>query len=408
MRIAFFVPIFPVTSETFILRQITGMIDRGHEVDIYARARAKEQPVQAAVDRYGLLARTRFADAVPERRARRAIGAARLLMASQGWRRPGVVLRALDVRRYGRAAASLSLLYAALPLVRRQPYGVLHCQFGPEGPPVLALRQIGALTGKLVTSFRGYDAPPRPTPDCPGPYGELFKEGDLFLPVSASLAARLVDAGCDPRKIQVLHSGIDLGQLAFAERQPPGEGEPLRVVTIARLVEKKGVAYAIRAVARLREAGRRVTYTVVGEGALRGELERLIGELGVGAHVRLLGWRSHDEVIRLCGSAHLMVAPSVTAANGDQEGIPNAVKEAMALGLPVVATRHSGIPELVEDGVSGLLVPERDVDALADRLAYLIDHGDAWATMARAGRAVVEADFDIEKLNDSLERLYLT
>jgi len=147
---------------------------------------------------------------------------------------------------------------------------------------------------------------------------------------------------------------------------------------------------------------------VVGEGALRGELERLIGELGVGAHVRLLGWRSHDEVIRLCGSAHLMVAPSVTAANGDQEGIPNAVKEAMALGLPVVATRHSGIPELVEDGVSGLLVPERDVDALADRLAYLIDHGDAWATMARAGRAVVEADFDIEKLNDSLERLYLT
>jgi colanic acid/amylovoran biosynthesis glycosyltransferase len=399
---------FPVTSETFILRQITGMIDRGHEVDIYAGTRAQGQPVHPEVGHYGLLERTRFATPAPERRVRRVIGAAGLLMANQAWRRASVVLRALNVPRYGRAAASLSLLYAAVPLARRPPYDVLHCQFGPEGPPVLALRQIGALTGKLVTSFRGYDVPPRPTAGRRRPYDELFREGDLFLPVSASLAARLVEAGCDPGKIQVLHSGIDLRHLAFAERQPPGDGEPIRIVTVARLVEKKGVAYAIQAVARLLAAGRCVTYTVVGEGGLRGELERLIAELGVGAHMRLLGWRNQDEVVRLCRDAHLMVAPSITAANGDQEGIPNAVKEAMALGLPVVATRHSGIPELVEDGVSGLLVPERDVDALADRLTYLIDHGDAWGTMAQAGRARVETDFDIETLNDRLERLYRT
>ena len=132
----------------------------------------------------------------------------------------------------------------------------------------------------------------------------------------------------------------------------------------------------------------------------------MIEERDLNEHVHLLGWKSHEEVIRLLQGAHILVAPSVTAKDGDQEGIPNAIKEAMALGLPVIGTQHSGIPEIVEDGVSGFLVPERDVDVLADRLSFLIDHSEKWAGMGRAGRARVERHYDVKILNDRLVELY--
>jgi len=403
VRIAFFVSAFPLPSETFILGQITGMIARGHEVDIYAEARVDQGPVHPDVERYGLMGRTHIPEPVPVGRVRRVLRALSRVVEGSAWRHPAVLARALDVAHHGRAAASLTLLYEALPLLERGPYDVLHCQFGTVGARVVTLRQIGAATGKLVTSFRGYDAP-RGNAGDDARYDELFKEGDLFLPVSAALRRRLIDAGCDALKIEVLHSGIDLARLVYAERHLR-DGEPLRVVTIARLVEKKGVIYALRAIARLVAAGRTVTYTVAGDGVLRPELERAIAELGLDSQVRLLGWQSHDEVIRLCKAAHVLVAPSVTASNGDQEGIPNAVKEAMAMGLPVVSTWHGGIPELVGDRVSGLLVPERDEAALAGCLAYLLDHPEAWPAMTRAARARVEAEYDIEKLNDTLEAL---
>ena len=120
MRIAFVVSAFPLPSETFILGQITGMIARGHEVDIYAEARVDRGSVHP------------------------------------------------DVERYGRAAASLTLLYEAVPLLERGPYDVVHCQFGTVGARVVALRRIGAATGKLVTSFRGYDAPASTRKTIPG------------------------------------------------------------------------------------------------------------------------------------------------------------------------------------------------------------------------------------------------
>lgn len=104
--------------------------------------------------------------------------------------------------------------------------------------------------------------------------------------------------------------------------------------------------------------------------------------------------------------ADILLAPSVTGSDGNQEGIPVAIMEAMAVGSLIISTRHSGIPELVQDGVSGFLVPERDVDALAEKLIYLIEHPEIWPEMGQAGRAFVEANYDISKLNDSLVDIY--
>jgi colanic acid/amylovoran biosynthesis glycosyltransferase len=205
--------------------------------------------------------------------------------------------------------------------------------------------------------------------------------------------------------VVVLPSGIQCARFRFAPRQPPGDGR-VRVVTTGRLVEKKGVEYGIRAVARLRAAGVSVEYAVVGDGPLRPALEQLIGELGLAGAVSILGWRQESEVARVLDRAHLFLSPNVTAANGDEDAPVNVIKEAMATGLPVVGTRHGGIPEVVQDGVSGFLVAERDVDALVERLGHLVAHPELWPGMGQAGRAWVERHYDAPMLAARLEEIY--
>jgi colanic acid/amylovoran biosynthesis glycosyltransferase len=317
---------------------------------------------------------------------------------------PAILLRSLNVFRYGKQAAFLQLLYKATLLLDKQPYDIIHCQFGPIGLMAKALRDIGVLKGKLIVSFRGFDISRSLEKQGDHYYDYLFDSADLFLPVSENIKHKLVELGCVGSKIVVHPSGIDCSKFSLNPR--PHSNGKIRIITIARLVEKKGVEYSIRAVAKLVGAEQDIQYVIVGDGPLRNDLESLIQELDVHNYVKLLGWKKHEDVEQILANADILLAPSVTAKSGDQEGIPNVIKEAMAMGLPVVSTRHSGIPELVQDGISGFLVPERDVDGLMKKLSYLIEHREIWSEMGKAGRKYVEENYDINKLNDRLVELY--
>ena len=166
------------------------------------------------------------------------------------------------------------------------------------------------------------------------------------------------------------------------------------------------MAYGIQAVASLLHKYPQVEYRIIGDGPLRPELSRLIQGANAGEQIKLLGWRTQEDIVKLMQEAHIFLAPSITSSTGDQEGIPVVLMEAMAQGLPVVSTWHSGIPELVQDGISGLLAPERDSDALAAKLDYLLTHHERWAPMGQAGRAYVQQFYDINLLNDQLVTLY--
>jgi colanic acid/amylovoran biosynthesis glycosyltransferase len=404
LRIAVFVGKFIPASETFILRQITKLIERGVDVGILALAPAEPNTLLNGAQQLGLAEKVNYLG--PPRGAVRRVLALLSLTAAVGLRDPLVLMRILGSVFHRRVPLSLHLLYAALRLIRdgSGQYEIVHCQFGSLGPLAARLRRLGALSGKLVTSFRGYDAAAhlqRHAED----YEELFDDGELFCPVSQSLKSLIVRAGCREERIVVVPSGVDCSRFLYRPRYP-NRDEPTRLLSVARLVEKKGVAYAIQAVARLVSEGRRLSYIIAGDGPLRHDLERLAGELRLEGIVRVLGWVDEAETARLLAEAHIFVAPSITATDGDQEGIPNVLKEAMAVGLPVVSTWHSGIPELVEDGVSGFLVAERDVGALANRLAYLIDHPELWPAMGHAGRKRVEQEFDVERITDRLITLY--
>ena len=141
-------------------------------------------------------------------------------------------------------------------------------------------------------------------------------------------------------------------------------GETVKIITVARLVEKKGLEYSIKAVAKVFKSYPNIEYYLVGDGELRPKLLQLIKFLGLGEKVKLLGWMDEEEVRRLYQDTHIFILSSVTASDGDMEGQGLVLQEAQAMGLPVLSTLHNGIPDGVLDGKSGFLVPEKDVDAL--------------------------------------------
>ena len=403
MKIAFLVNQFPSVSETFVLNQIVGLIKLGHDVHVFASKAGSNVEVNDSYEKYDLSKKTHYYQ-IPKNRILRMLKAIFVVIkfAPTNY---NVIFRSLNIFRYGGQAGSLSLLFMSIPQLERGPFDIIHSQFGTLGLSAVSLHQILPTNCKIVTSIRGYDVTVF-LKKHPGAYHELFREGDLFLPVCEFLKERLIQEGCEGKKIVVHYSGIDCSEFEYSQRQRV-PGEPIKVLTIARLVEKKGVAFAIEAVSSLLSKAEKIEYTVVGDGMLRENLQQLIEGMGIERQVKLLGWKTHEEVKVLLKESHVLVAPSLTSEGGDQEGIPNAIKEAMASGLPVISTFHSGIPELVTDGVSGLLTPERDAASIADALTYLIRHPQICREMGQAGRCQVELKFDTNSLNKRLEELYL-
>ncbi|MDJ0696718.1 glycosyltransferase [Mastigocoleus sp. MO_188.B34] len=403
MKIAFVLNKFPLLSETFILNQITGLIDLGHEVDIYANQIGDISKIHPDVDKYHLLKRT-FYIGRPKNRIGK-LSKIIVLLITKFFLNPIVFLKSINITKYGDLASNLVLFYATGYLVGKEAkYDIIHCHFGPNGLKSAFLRDIGVISGKLISTFHGYDITNYLEEKGERVYDPLFKLGDLFLPISESWKIRLEKLGCT-KKILVHRMGIDCNKFTFSVHENPNN-DRIRIVSIARLVEKKGIEYGIRAVAKLLIKKSNITYTIVGDGLLRENLEILIDELGIGEQVNLVGWKHQEEVVSILKDSDLMLAPSITSKNGDCEGVPVVLMEAMAMGLVIVSTQHSGIPELVKDGITGFLVPEKDVESLAERMEYLINHPTIRLGMGKAGRKQVEENYNINKLNYQLAGIY--
>jgi colanic acid/amylovoran biosynthesis glycosyltransferase len=428
LRIAMFVSCFPVVSETFILRQIKGLLELGHEVDIYADTRGElDGPLHSEIAACRMMERTTFMNLPPEAapwempvrpltgrtwvpgttkavpnslRVARALPHALRCLAAQ----PRLSRRVLSRAEYGFQAESLSALFRLSSLARRTSrYDVLHAHFGPIGNSFRFARELWQ--APMVVSFHGHDFCTLPRQQGAGMYHQLFGTADLFTVNSQFTRGRVAALGCPSEKLRMLPVGLDLGKFPFFERHRP-EDEPIRIITVARLVEIKGHEYILRALARLRPSHQRVHYDIVGDGPLRKNLDMLVTALGMQDVVALHGARDGAFIEHLMAHAHLGVLASVNI-KGDAEGQGLFLQEAQACGLPVIATQHGALPEGLVPDRSGFLVPERDVDALTARLEFLLTHPEMWPEMGRAGRTFVEGRYDIRDLNKLLVANYI-
>ena len=209
--------------------------------------------------------------------------------------------------------------------------------------------------------------------------------------------------GSDARRVVRIYNGLDLDEFAF---QSPEQREPT-VIGVGRLVEKKGFEDLILAMALLKDRNHTVRCQIVGGGPLRQDLEQQITRLGLDGAAQLLGPRPREEVIERVQSAALLAAPCIVGSDGNRDGLPTVLLEAMALGTPCVATPVTGIPEAVIDERTGLIVPESDPQRLADAIERLVDDSQLRARLARAARAHVEANFDIHANTARMRRVCL-
>lgn len=205
------------------------------------------------------------------------------------------------------------------------------------------------------------------------------------------------------RNVVRIYNGIDLRRFA-----PNGGGadEPPLVLAVGRLVEKKGFDVLIRACGLLRADGVRFRCVIVGKGELEDELQTLISALDLEQHVELAGPLPRDKLLELFPRASVVAAPCLVGSDGNRDGLPTVLTEALALKIPVVATPVTGIPELVEDGRTGLIVPERDPAALAAAIRRLLEEPETARRLAEAGRARVERDFDLHANVRELRTLF--
>lgn len=205
--------------------------------------------------------------------------------------------------------------------------------------------------------------------------------------------------------VHVVRCGIDPAAYPCRPRGVPRAG-PVRALCVASLQEYKGHRLLLEALAQSEPGLDRVRLDIVGEGPLRRRLATLAEGLGIAERVRFHGSLPEHEVTEMLARADLFVLPSVVARDGQMEGLPVALMEAMACGVPVVATRLSGVPELIDDGVTGVLAPPGDAIGLARALRRVLDDPDAALTRAAAGRQVVEARFDIRQTGRRLAQLF--
>jgi glycosyltransferase involved in cell wall biosynthesis len=283
---------------------------------------------------------------------------------------------------------------------------LLHAHFGVEGVYALPIKRKFNLP--LITTFHGHDITRLPKFTLYPPawfnywmhYRELQREGDLFLAVSNFIAQKLIDKGFPEEKVKTHYLGIN------TDVEVKGHRKDKKILTAGRLVEKKGTNYLIRAMAKVVQKHSDALLIICGDGPLKSDLQKTAENLGLGRNILFKGWTNQQELFALMNNTRIFALPSVTAANGDCEGLGMVFLEAMARAVPCIGTRHGGIPDVVLDNETGFLVPERDPDQLADRIISLLSDQALCDAMGKRGRELACSQFNIVTQIQKLEALY--
>lgn len=392
-RVAYLLKTFPRLSETFILNEILGLERLGIDIQIFSLQRPENGPVHPAVAEV-----KGTVTYVPFRGPRvRFMDLGRLLFSH-------LMLSVVETRRYCAAARFfffkpgrsrfLDYLQAGYLawVLRRDGFEHLHVHFA----------NVPASVAEVVHRLIGI------------PYSLTAHAKDIYLTPATELARKIESAECvltctahnqrylasvasGRTPVRLAYHGVDVGRFGGrAAVAPMAIGDRPLIVSVGRFCEKKGFEYLIRACRILADRGYRFSCQIVGYGELQNGLEKMIVDLGLEEFVELPGTMTQDQLAVLYPRARMFVLPCLITGNGDRDGIPNVLIEAMASGTPVISTDVSGISELVEHMENGLLVEQRDARAIAEAMELLLVRSDLRSRLAQNGRETVRQGFTLE------------
>ncbi len=357
LRILMVVNKFPRITETFILGQIKALIDASFDVTILSVWRDETDIVQQDLIEYGLLKKVTYIDFYEEKNQEELCS-----------------------------------------FINQGNFDLLYCQYDKIGRIFARLKEKEKITNKMVCCIRGGDLIKKIESDRDG-FSTLFSHASFILPVNNYFKKILVSNGFSEKKIIVQHSAIDLSKFCFQKRSY--NKKRLNVVSVNRLIKGKGVDLAVKAMIKICKKYKQVHYYVVGNGVLFKSLKKIITKARLEKRIHLMGWKSHEKVKQILNESHIFLLASIGT-----DGIPNAIMEASASGLPVVSTTYGGIPEIVQNGKSGLLVKPGKVRSLVKMIDYLIRNSRKWGNFGKRGREIVEKNFDIKRENKSLVDIF--
>ena len=408
-KVAFFVKSFPKLSETFILSQITGLIDQGIDVDIIALEPSYEEKVHQSYYDYDLASKTTYlyqkeSTSAWSRLLQRGTTFTKLLLAG----RIRDCRYILDSKLHPYFSRSLYLCrFLSTPPITTD-YQMIIAHFGPDGSLAIKLRELGVIKGPIATVFHGFDMSDyQVIEQYKKAYQEVFQKGELMLPISHLWKNRLIEWGCDSKKIHVHRMGVPLDDMPQRPFTSPIH-TPLKLVCVGRMTEKKGIRYAIEGVTMARQHID-VELDIIGGGEELTEMQALITSLKANDFIRCHGAQTQEFVKRYLSDSDVFLLPSVTAQGGDMEGIPVALMESMASGLITLTTRHSGIPELVKDGENGYLTDEKAPEQICNKIIEISKLSSEEAASVRASaRQMISTEFDNNNLNKQLAQITKT
>ncbi len=290
--------------------------------------------------------------------------------------------------------------------VKRRNIKLLHIHFGTLGAKLARLKDRLQIT--ILVSFYGADTTVYPRkPEWQEMYKEMFAKVDGFIALSETPKKQLIAIGAPAEKCFVVSGSVDTDKLAFVERMP---SEEVKFLIVARLVEKKGYFILLDAFNELVKSGRKVKLVIVGFGFLKEKILQKIEELGLISFVEFNDSSQPKDyfsfIVEKYQQADVFVLPSIVASDKDQEGTPLTILEASSTGLPIIGTNVAGVPEVVNDGETGYIVEQRNVEALVEKMAYLADHPEVRQQFGKAGRLLMEAKFSLKSLPDRLDAVY--
>lgn len=390
-KILFFVGEFPSLSETFVLNQIVSMIKWGYDVRVLSIRRNHEVMLHDENDDQDILGKSDYLFSKDEWACKYKIF---LQSAINSFTKPQRFKILADDGLL--AFCAVNAFYAADSEIRGFQPDVIISHFGPTGVIAQAIIESDSIFDnvKHMVFFHGYEMSEHKTFRRYLPsYRKMAKSKTLFLPISNYWDKKL-KSSISSINSHIVRMGVDVNLFAF-NNVPHTFKKKIKLFSACRFVEKKGIEYAIRACASLNLD---YSYDIAGNGPLSDDLSNLIISLGVQDKVRLIGPLKSHEVAEKISMSDIYILPSVTASNGDMEGIPVALMEAMSSGVLCLSTYHSGIPELIKDGVSGFLVPEKDAHALSEKIIYIskLSEGELSA-IRNAARRHVEESFNVER-----------